>query len=88
MDAGREAILRRVGEGMGFMVRKSSCGGPSGDCKQAVWVMTRVQVWISQPYGTEIGFGPGLSTKVVTDSYGSGEELLLHGMGTREVCRT
>jgi hypothetical protein len=35
----------------------------------------------SQPYGTEIGFGPGLSTKVVTDGYGSGEELLLHGMG-------
>ena len=47
--------------------------------------MTRVQVWFfaTTQYGDRVW-----ATKVVTDDYGSGEELLPHGMGTREACRT
>lgn len=48
--------------------------------------MTRVQVRISQPHSIEIRvWNLGCRPKVVTDDYGSGDELLLHGMGTREV---
>jgi hypothetical protein len=69
------------------MFGKNSCGGPSGDCKQAVWVMTRVQVWISQPHNRDRVLTWAVRPKAVAGNYGSRDELLLHGMGTRGVCR-
>jgi hypothetical protein len=37
-------------------------------------------------YGDGV-WGRGCRPKVATDDCGSGEEVLLHGVGTREVCR-